>query len=141
MNASFWAIFILVLFFSLSLTLYQFKLITFENRNISSIYQFFYKITPYWFNWLGWVSILSVIQYAYQKTNDKILFFVYYGTLLLLFGYFKYIFAAIEFKWAFLKRKKEYKKSLEAGLAAYCSLCALYFSFHIAKIIEIILNP
>lgn len=139
MNGNYWVAGIFVLLFSLFSTLYKFGSINFATKKKDQ-FELFYKIVPHWFEWLGWLTILSVFQYAYQKSNDRILFWVYWGTLLLIFIYFKYIFAMFEFKTEFFKNHKKLKRFLESLLAAYCSITAFQLSIHIAKIIKIVIN-
>jgi hypothetical protein len=54
-------------------------------------YEYPLKFCSNWFNWLGWVIILSTITYIASKTSDPIIWFIFLATYVLLFIYF-YIF-------------------------------------------------
>ena len=131
-----WFIFLVLAgVFALFHTLYNFKLITFEKHNNSlNSFRIFNKLTPSWFNWFGWILILSALEFISNKTNDTIVKFTYFMSLLLIFVYLKYNLSKINFKGNFFNKHKKSKSTLEAFIAAYFTMLILQTTKHLAEI-------
>lgn len=76
--------------------------IDFEHKNSESEWQnkvdkLWLSAAPKWFEWVGWLLIMSVLSYVEQTTSNVAVSIIYLISFLLLWMYFQSFFFQFEF--------------------------------------------
>ena len=80
--------------------------------------KFILKAVPVWFNLLGWMTLIGGIRYLSEKIDSRLLFWIYFNSLLLIMFYLFAAFEKIDFAGIFKVKSKKTQYILTSILSA-----------------------
>ena len=79
---------------------------------------FWLKITPKWFEWLGWIIILGILTFGVKQTQNLFLKFTLNFSYAILFLYLQSVFFSLEFYGLPFVKSKKIRRGISIALSA-----------------------